>query len=57
MHFLVKFDLIDLDRNNDKAWQVHMKGTSIILAHLVPDSISHGSSRVLRDCVLADCFM
>ncbi|KAG5955509.1 hypothetical protein E4U57_003397 [Claviceps arundinis] len=58
MHFLVKFDLIDLDRNNDKAWQVHMKGTSIILAYLVHDSISHGcSSRVLRDCVLADCFI
>ncbi|KAG6002717.1 hypothetical protein E4U21_002827 [Claviceps maximensis] len=57
MHFFVKFDLIDLDRNNKKGWRAHMKGTSSILALLTPDSGRHGPSQMLLDFVIADCFM
>lgn len=57
MHFFVKFDLIDLDRNNGKGWQAHLEGASSILAFLAPDSARHASSRMLRDCVIADCFI
>lgn len=57
MHFFVKFDLIDLDQNNNKSWQAHMEGTSSMLALLAPDSARHGSSRMLLDCVMANCFM
>ncbi|KAG6033946.1 hypothetical protein E4U41_006754, partial [Claviceps citrina] len=56
MHFFVKFDLIDLDRNNNRGWQAHMEGTSSILALIAPDSARHDSSQLLRDCVIADCF-
>ncbi|KAG5940875.1 hypothetical protein E4U53_007534 [Claviceps sorghi] len=57
MHFFIKFDLIDLDRNSNKSWQVHLEGTSSILALLAPDSARHDSSRLLLDCVIADCFI
>ncbi|KAG5925365.1 hypothetical protein E4U42_004379 [Claviceps africana] len=57
MHFFVNFDLIDLDRNNKKSWQVHIEGTSSILALLAPDPARHVSSRLLLDCVIADCFI
>ncbi|KND91919.1 Acriflavine sensitivity control protein acr-2 [Tolypocladium ophioglossoides CBS 100239] len=38
MHFFVKFDLIDLERNDDKGWQTHLEGASSILALLAPGS-------------------
>lgn len=57
MHFFIKFDLIDLERNDGKGWQAHLEGASSILALLTPDSSRHASSRMLRDCVIADCFM
>jgi hypothetical protein len=58
MHFFVKFDLIDLgQKDGGKGWQAHLEGASSILALLAPDSSQQASSRMLRDCVLADCFM
>ena len=57
MHFFVKFDLIDLERNDGKGWQAHLEGASSILAFLAPESPRHASSRMLRDCVIADCLM
>ncbi|TWU72797.1 hypothetical protein ED733_004060 [Metarhizium rileyi] len=58
MHFFVKFDLIDIERNNGgQGWQAHLEGARGILALLAPDSSKHASSRMLRDCVIADCFI
>lgn len=57
MHFFVKFDLIDLERNERKGWQTHLEGASSILALLAPGSAASSSNRMLRDCVIADCFM
>lgn len=57
MHFFIKFDLIDLERNDGKSWQAHLEGASSILALLSPETLEGSSNRMLRDCVLADCFM
>ncbi|PHH69508.1 hypothetical protein CDD82_7708 [Ophiocordyceps australis] len=58
MHFFVKFDLIDLDRGDNGGWQTHLHGASSILALLAPGATSAASpSHMLRDCVLADCFI
>ncbi|KJZ79993.1 hypothetical protein HIM_00707 [Hirsutella minnesotensis 3608] len=57
MHFFVKFDLIDLERHDDRGWQTHLEGASSILALLAPNGAGSSSSRMLRDCVIADCFI
>ncbi|PHH59274.1 hypothetical protein CDD81_3510 [Ophiocordyceps australis] len=58
MHFFVKFDLIDLDRDDNGGWQTHLEGASSILALLAPRGTSAASpSHMLRDCLLADCFI
>lgn len=57
MHFFIKFDLIDLDRNNGSSWKAHLEGAASIMALLTPDNLQHASSRMLRDTVIADCFM
>lgn len=57
MHFFVKFDLIDLERGDTKSWQAHLAGASNVLALLTTASRRDASSRQLRDCVVADCFM
>ncbi|RDA95573.1 hypothetical protein CP533_1268 [Ophiocordyceps camponoti-saundersi (nom. inval.)] len=51
VHFFVKFDLIDLERHG---WRTHLEGASSILALLSPAS---SSNRMLRDTVMADCFI
>lgn len=57
MHFFIKFDLIDLEKSNGKGWKSHLEGASSILALLSPGSVGNESNRMLRDCVIADCFM
>ena len=58
MHFFIRFDLIDLEKNDSMGWQAHLEGACSILALLTPEnSGNRGSSRMLRDCVVADCFM
>ena len=57
MHFFIKFDLIDLERREEKGWRTHLEGASSILALISPDSNRYAASRMLRDCVIADCFM
>ncbi len=57
MHFFIKFDLIDLEKHNGKSWQAHLAGASNILALLTANKLDDGSNRMLRDCVIADCFM
>lgn len=57
MHFFIKFDLIDLERNNGSSWKAHLEGAASIMQFLTPDNLKHSSSRMLRDCVIADCFM
>lgn len=57
MHFFIKFDLIDLEKNDGKGWQAHLEAASSILSFLGPKSVNGASSRMLRDCVIADCFM
>ncbi|KOS22815.1 Acriflavine sensitivity control protein acr-2 [Escovopsis weberi] len=58
-HFLIKFDLIDLDKREGKSWRAHLQGSSSILGLLtsMPQGSSNDSSRMLRDCVIADCFI
>ncbi|EGR51341.1 uncharacterized protein TRIREDRAFT_56214 [Trichoderma reesei QM6a] len=57
MHFFIKFDLIDLEKNDTKGWRAHLEGASSILALLRPGSNGSEASRMLRDCVVADCFI
>lgn len=57
MHFFIKFDLIDLEKSDGNGWRTHLEGASNILSLLGPNSPSDASSRLLRDCVIADCFM
>lgn len=57
MHFFIKFDLIDLEKSDGRSWKAHLEGASSIMALLTPDSANVASSRMLRDCVIADCFM
>ncbi|PFH55797.1 hypothetical protein XA68_17610 [Ophiocordyceps unilateralis] len=57
VHFFVKFDLIDLERHEDRAWRTHLEGASSILAFLSPGRVASSSSRLLRDTVVADCFI
>lgn len=58
MHFFVKFDLIDLEKGDSKSWQTHLKGAGNILALLAPGQATNASTnQMLRDCVVADCFM
>ncbi|GJN69725.1 hypothetical protein PLICBS_003776 [Purpureocillium lilacinum] len=58
MHFFIRFDLIDLERNGDKGWLTHLDGARSILALLSPAAAAaSSSSRMLRDCVIADCFI
>ncbi|KAH6608389.1 hypothetical protein Trco_001735 [Trichoderma cornu-damae] len=58
MHFFIKFDLIDLEKNDGKGWRAHLEGASSILALLTPGA-NNGSepNTMLRDCVVADCFI
>ncbi|KAG8428819.1 hypothetical protein J3459_002394 [Metarhizium acridum] len=69
MHFFVKFDLIDFEQRvvvkkeeeeeveKIQGWRTHLEAASIILELLPSDSSRHASSRMLRDCVIADCFI
>jgi hypothetical protein len=57
MHFFVKFDLIDLERTEAPTWKTHLEGACSILALLTPNTVGDQSHRLLRDCVMADCFM
>ncbi|KAJ3474532.1 hypothetical protein NLG97_g9802 [Lecanicillium saksenae] len=57
MHFFVKFDLIDLERGDTKSWQAHLAGASNVLALLTASKPQDATSRKLRDCVVADCFI
>ncbi|KAJ6447231.1 hypothetical protein O9K51_02006 [Purpureocillium lavendulum] len=58
MHFFIRFDLIDLERKGDKGWLTHLDGARSILALLSPAAAAaSSSSRMLRDCVIADCFI
>lgn len=57
MHFFIKFDLIDLEKNDAKGWRTHLEGASNILALLTQGAGGSEANRMLRDCVVADCFM
>lgn len=57
MHFFIKFDLIDLEKSEGKGWRAHLEGASSILALLAPGGNGSEPNRMLRDCVVADCFM
>ncbi|OAR01139.1 hypothetical protein LLEC1_05592 [Akanthomyces lecanii] len=57
MHFFVKFDLIDLERGDAKSWKAHLAGASNVLALLTATKPRDSTSRKLRDCVVADCFI
>ncbi|KAL6872796.1 fungal-specific transcription factor domain-containing protein [Trichoderma novae-zelandiae] len=57
MHFFIKFDLIDLEKNDAKGWRAHLEGASSILALLRPGNNGSEANRMLRDCVVADCFI
>jgi hypothetical protein len=57
MHFFIKFDLIDLEKSDGKGWRTHLEGASSILALLTQEGGGSEPNRMLRDCVVADCFM
>lgn len=57
MHFFVKFDLIDLERKEAPTWKTHLEGACSIMSLLTPQVDGDQSHRMLRDCVMADCFM
>ncbi|EHK50284.1 uncharacterized protein TrAtP1_007354 [Trichoderma atroviride] len=57
MHFFIKFDLIDLEKNDAKGWRTHLEGASNILALLTQGTGGSEANRMLRDCVVADCFI
>lgn len=57
MHFFIKFDLIDLDKRQKPGWKTHLEGAASIMALLTPETLTPASSRMLRDTVIADCFM
>lgn len=57
MHFFIKFDLIDIEKHDGKSWQAHLAGASNILALLTANQLKDTSNQMLRDCVIADCFM
>jgi hypothetical protein len=57
MHFFVKFDLIDMERTEAPSWKTHLEGACSILSLLTPHIGKDPSHRMLRDCVMADCFM
>lgn len=57
MHFFIKFDLIDVEKKDGSDWKAHLEGAASIMAFMTPDNVPHSSSRMLRDCVIADCFM
>ena len=56
-HFFAIFDLIDLEKNPQGGWQTHLEGASSILPLLTSDNMRHSENRLLRDCLVADCFM
>lgn len=58
MHFFIKFDLIDIDKTDGHGgWKTHLEGAASIMAFLTPNNLTPASSRMLRDTVIADCFM
>ncbi|KFA76110.1 hypothetical protein S40288_00390 [Stachybotrys chartarum IBT 40288] len=57
MHFFVKFDLIDLERKEAPTWKTHLEGACSIMSLLTPQVEGDQSHRMLRDCVMADCFI
>ncbi|KAH0598552.1 hypothetical protein MHUMG1_03853 [Metarhizium humberi] len=67
MHFFVKFDLIDFEPRvvvekgeeveKIQGWRSHLEAASIVLELLALDPTRHASTRILRDCVIADCFI
>lgn len=56
-HFFIKFDLLDSEQHQSSGWKTHLKGAASLLAILTPDTATPASSRMLRDMVIADCFM
>ncbi|KAK0391383.1 hypothetical protein NLU13_0884 [Sarocladium strictum] len=60
MHFFVRMDLIDVNDANKSdrhSWKSHLEGASSIMALLTPGTVGSASSRLLRDTVIADCFI
>ena len=57
MHFFIKFELIDLNKSDRNSWKAHLEGASSIMALLTPGTLGSASSKMLRDTVIADCFM
>jgi hypothetical protein len=57
MHFFIKFDLIDLEKADGPSWKTHLEGAFSILSLLSPDAPGDHGHQLLRDCVIADCFM
>jgi hypothetical protein len=57
MHFFIKFDLIDMERTEGPTWRTHLEGAFSILSLLSPNAPSDHSQQMLRDCVIADCFI
>lgn len=57
MHFFIKFELIDINESGRNNWKSHLDGATSIMSLLTPGSLGNASSRMLRDTVIADCFM
>ncbi|KAF4126885.1 Pfam:DUF3468 [Geosmithia morbida] len=57
MHFFIKFDLLDTEQHQTSGWKAHLKGAASLLALLTSDTTTPASSRMLRDMVIADCFI
>jgi hypothetical protein len=57
MHFFVRFDLLDMEKEGGSSWRSHLDGAASIMALLTPNRGTSASSTMLRDAVIADCFM
>jgi hypothetical protein len=57
MHFFIKFDLIDMEKADRPSWKTHLEGAFSILSLLSPDVPGNDTHQLLRDCVIADCFI
>lgn len=55
LHFFIKADMIDAQRDYDVSWQSHLIAAGDVFTGV---KNSGGlTSEVLRDCLMADCFM
>lgn len=57
VHFFLRWDLIDVNKSDRRSWMSHLEGASSIMALLTPGNPGSAASRLLRDTVIADCFM